>query len=664
MRTITTILLIIFSISFIQAQCISGNCTDGTGIYLFPSGAKYIGQFQDGKINGVGSCYYTDDSKYQGEWVNGYPNGRGIKTSPNGSKKTGQWEKGQAVEEENLSAVQARKDELTEKSAPPEEPQQTGCISGDCQDGKGIYIYPSGAIYIGEFANGEIHGVGVCYYSDGSKYQGQWQHRYPEGRGMKTLADGNKRNGLWEKGQPVDEEGTIIEELAEQSETNEDGINIQTGCISGDCENGEGVFAYPDGSKYEGQFREETINGSGIFQYANGEKHQGAFREGYAHGEGIRFYPDGEQRSGIWEDGEYIGAKKEQAQKEGCIAGNCEDGQGTYVFKNHSAEYVGAFYNYLPHGEGIAYYSNGERYEGTWSEGSFHGKGTLHLMDGTEVTGYWKGGTYLVSQEPTIEESQITLKSPEAESLENIRQNAELKVWAVVIGIAAYNHMPTLNYTDDDAYRMFAFFKSPEGGALKDDQIRILVDEDATKSKITNTMREIYGKAGPNDLILLYFSGHGLKGSFLPIDFDGFNNKLFHDEVNSILDESSAKYKLCIADACHSGSLLAMKSGNVKNTLMKYYETLAQAQAGTALIMSSKSEETSLESSGLRQGVFSHFLIRGLKGEADENNNKVVSVQELYQYISENVRSYTGSRQSPVIKGDYDGSMTVGVVRE
>ena len=79
--------------------------------------------------------------------------------------------------------------------------------------------------------------------------------------------------------------------------------------------------------------------------------------------------------------------------------------------------------------------------------------------------------------------------------------------------------------------------------------------------------------------------------------------------------------------------------------------------------MSSKSDETSLESSGLRQGVFSHFLIRGLKGEADIDNNKIVSVQELFDFVDENVRAYTMNRQSPVIKGDYDGKMTVSVVR-
>ena len=62
---------------------------------------------------------------------------------------------------------------------------------------------------------------------------------------------------------------------------------------------------------------------------------------------------------------------------------------------------------------------------------------------------------------------------------------------------------------------------------------------------------------------------------------------------------------------------------------------------GTALLMSSKGEEYSLEDQGLRQGIFSHYLIRGLKGEADKNKNKIVTIQELYDFVFKKVRNYT-----------------------
>ena len=106
-----------------------------------------------------------------------------------------------------------------------------------------------------------------------------------------------------------------------------------------------------------------------------------------------------------------------------------------------------------------------------------------------------------------------------------------------------------------------------------------------------------------------------------------------------------------------------MKGADANNALLKYYEALAQSSPGSALILSSKSSETSLESSGLRQGVFSHFLIKGLKGEADRNKDNIVSVQELFDFTYHNVRSYTGSRQSPVIKGNFDKQMPISVIR-
>ncbi len=542
---------------------------------------------------------------------------------------------------------------------------QAQCVSGDCDNGKGIYIYPSGAKYIGEFQNGEIHGEGICHYTDGSKYQGQWNYRYPEGQGTKTYKDGVQWTGTWKKGKPIDANGNFIEEmLVSKGEATNDGTDIQAGCIKGDCQNGKGTFAYADGSKYQGQFINGRLEGWGTWYFVNGDKYIGAFQNNYVHGRGTLYKTNGEKTVGDWKEGEYMGNSLIEKGRLGCIKGDCQNGQGTFIYKNGSAKYIGHFINSKPHGEGICYYANGARYKGQWADGKFSGLGTLFQTNNTEVEGQWANGIYKgkTTKQPLVATEKKEIHPPQAPTPTN-SQSDDLKVWALIVGVASYNHMPVLRYTDDDAYRMYAFLKSPEGGALSDDHIRILVDEDATKGNILDIMDELFSKAGDNDLVMLYFSGHGLKGSFLPIDFDGFKNKVYHEEINTIFEKSNAKYKLCIADACHSGSLLAARSGSVSNTLANYYKSLAQAKAGSALIMSSKSEETSLESSGLRQGVFSHFLIRGLKGEADVDYDKIVTVQELFNYVETNVKDYTGMLQTPLIMGNYDKKMTVAVRR-
>ncbi|TNE64087.1 MAG: peptidase C14 caspase catalytic subunit p20 [Bacteroidetes bacterium] len=533
------------------------------------------------------------------------------------------------------------------------------CISGDCVNGRGTFVYPSGAKYIGDFKNGEIHGVGVCYYTDGSKYSGEWKNRYPDGKGTKTYSDGTKRTGGWLKGKPVDENGNLLEEYiaGKEEEQEDDGTNIQSGCLSGDCKNGGGIFAYPDGSKYEGNFINSKFDGNGTFYFANGDRYVGNFKENYPHGSGTRYHANGTVESGDWREGEFIGSSLIESGQIGCIQGDCDNGNGSYIFKEGSAKYVGDFQNGQPDGFGICSYANGDRYRGEWAEGAFMGKGTLYLHDGTEVAGYWRAGEFVGTDAPLDYQPVFTEPAPEPPAIE------ETKVWAVVAGVASYDHMPVLRYTDDDAYRFYAFLKSLEGGALPDDQVRILIDEEATRDHLLSTLKEVFDKAGPNDLVMFYFSGHGLNGSFLPFDFDGYNNKINHEEIAALFNQCKAKYKLCLADACHSGSIFAMRSGETEPVLERYYSTLSKSVSGTALIMSSKADETSLESAGLRQGVFSHFLIRGLKGEADKNQDKIVSVQEIYEYIYDNVRAYTGNRQSPVIKGSYNPDMPVAVRR-
>jgi hypothetical protein len=540
---------------------------------------------------------------------------------------------------------------------------QAQCIQGDCKNGQGTYKYPSGAKYIGHFKNGEINGVGVCYYTDGSKYQGQWKNRFPHGEGTKTYADGTTRNGRWIKGKPVDAQGKIQTEYIakKKEESQDDGTNIQSGCLAGDCKNGTGTFAYPDGSKYEGSFRNGKFEGQGVFYFTNGDVYTGQFSNSYPHGAGVLVYADGSQDSGDWRQGEFIGESLVENGKTGCIQGDCQDGKGTYVFKEGSAKYVGDFQKGMPHGFGVCTYANGDRYRGEWQEGAFYGKGTFYKHEDNDVTGYWRAGEY-VGKEPPSDYQPVAVAEQKPVKPGNITGKPLAKVWAIVVGVAAYDHMPALRYTDDDAYRFYAFLKSLEGGALPDEQMRILIDEEATRDNILNTMQDVFGQASPNDLVIFYFSGHGLNGSFLPIDFDGYNNKITHEEIAAAFNKSKAKYKLCLADACHSGSLFAMRSGE-EPLLVQYYATLSKSISGTALIMSSKADETSLESAGLRQGVFSHFLIRGLKGEADKNKDKLVSVQEIYDFVFTNVRDYTGNRQSPVIKGTYDPVMPVSMVR-
>lgn len=240
-----------------------------------------------------------------------------------------------------------------------------------------------------------------------------------------------------------------------------------------------------------------------------------------------------------------------------------------------------------------------------------------------------------------------------------------VNIYAVVVGVGQYTAMPKLRYTGDDARLFYAHLKSDQGGALPPSQITLLLEEDATQRNIAYALRQMSQRADENDVIIFYFSGHGLSRSFLPIDFDGYQHQLGHEEVFRILQNSRAQHKLCIADACYSGGLdytadLASK-GYASSSSQPLYREYERAESGIALLMSSSAGEPSLEDRVLRQGVFTYFLLRGMSGAADYNYDGIVNIKELFHYVSHKVPEHTYGAQSPWLSGDYDDDMPVAI---
>ena len=75
---------------------------------------------------------------------------------------------------------------------------QVGCISGDCNDGQGTYIWDDGGEkYIGEFKNGQFNGYGTYTWTNGDKYSGEFKDNLRKGQGVIIWASGAKYSGEW-----------------------------------------------------------------------------------------------------------------------------------------------------------------------------------------------------------------------------------------------------------------------------------------------------------------------------------------------------------------------------------------------------------------------------------------------------------------------------------
>ena len=525
---------------------------------------------------------------------------------------------------------------------------QVRCIEGNCNTGYGTCLFSNGAKYVGEFQQGKLHGKGIFYYTDGNKYIGDWVDEKRSGKGRMIYANGDEYFGTFEKNR-VQGFGAI--KYANGNEYEGYWIN--------DRPSGKGVFSFSDGSRYEGVFSNGVFHGEGTFFYKDNKRYVGLWQNGKKHGNGTMYTSEDQIIAGQWVKGEYqadwgnYSAELDSLGVRDCNQYFCNNGKGKYRYADGTL-YVGSFDNGYPNGEGNVAYTDGNRYAGGWLEGMPSGRGVMFYASGKIIGGLWSRGQLI--------EQLYVKEGPPVGAPVSIDQDEEVKIWAVVVGAASYSHMPPLRYTDDDAYQVYAFLKSPEGGALPDAQMNVLIDENATKENILQSLRDIFLRADGNDVLLFYFSGHGLKGAFLPIDYDGQENMLFHEEIKDILRLSRAKHKLILADACHSGSLLSLK-GPLQTILKKFYRAFEDVSGSTALLMSSKGEEYSLEDGGLRSGIFSHFLIRGLKGAADQDENKIVTIQELYDYVYYNVKEYTGNVQTPTLTGTFNQNMPVAIIR-
>ncbi len=548
-------------------------------------------------------------------------------------------------------------------------PLSAQCLSGNCQNGTGSYRFQGGAKYTGQFYSGRPHGTGNMEFSNGNRYSGEWQNGVREGRGKMTFRNGNRYEGDFRRGK-IAGQGTMVYENGDH----------YTGVWDNDSPNGKGTYFFKTRERYEGDFRNGKFEGQGTMFYPDGGYFMGGWKDNRKNGNGRLKMGNGTEVAGQWANGEQVqktqpGAGAQPAENQvnttqkptndklnvkdlrDCGTVFCRSGKGYYDYPDGS-RWVGEFKEGYPEGNGTCYYVNGDRYEGAWAHNAPQGEGVMYFASGRVYGASWMNGA-------PVKELDAQENIPDPSEPVNVEASKKVKVWALVVGVANYEHMPTLRFTDDDAYQVFAFLKSPEGGALPDGQISVLINEAATRENILTQMRLLFGKADANDVILMYFSGHGVENAFLPVDFDGYNNKLRHDEVKRIFAESKAKHKLCIADACHSGTLTdgLVARSPVSVTLDKYYEAFENTEGGTALLMSSKGAELSLEDNGLRQGVFSYYLLRGLKGAADKNSDQIVTIREIYSYIYGKVREYTANAQSPILSGSFDDNMPVAVRR-
>jgi len=254
--------------------------------------------------------------------------------------------------------------------------------------------------------------------------------------------------------------------------------------------------------------------------------------------------------------------------------------------------------------------------------------------------------------------------------------------WAVVIGISQYHdtRIPSLRYASVDAESFYEWLISLNGGKYAPSRVNLLIDRDATARNIRQALFEWLGQALEEDIVTIYFAGHGSPQSpdrpsnlfFLPYDaqYDNIASTGFPmwDIETALKRFIKANKVVVIADACHAGGVgrpfdIATRAGRgiMVNPINAGLQNLSKVGDGVCVISASDEGQLSQEGKtwGGGHGVFTYFLLQGLEGEADYNNDDTVMLGELIPYLSEKVRRATRNAQSPVVAGKFDPALTI-----
>lgn len=233
--------------------------------------------------------------------------------------------------------------------------------------------------------------------------------------------------------------------------------------------------------------------------------------------------------------------------------------------------------------------------------------------------------------------------------MSNILKDNYDEHFALIIGINEYKNLPNLEYAVNDAKSIREVLI--KNFNYKEENIKMLVDKQATHENIMNEFYNLINETLVNDSVLIFFAGHGStypsidkdKGFLVP--YDGaetkMNTLIGWDRLISDSELIKAKHVFFIMDACYSG--LALLRANPSKRFLK---DMVRRQARQVLT-AGKSDQTVKDSGAqTNNSIFTGYLLKALNGEA-KTDQGVICASSVMNYVYNMVANDPKSRQTP-----------------
>lgn len=214
--------------------------------------------------------------------------------------------------------------------------------------------------------------------------------------------------------------------------------------------------------------------------------------------------------------------------------------------------------------------------------------------------------------------------------------------WAVLIGIDKYEHADDLKGAVKDVKAIESVLTDRYGFAPE--RVTRLLNEQAKREPIINTLYAMSKKAGPNDSVFIYYAGHGQSdgptGWWVPADgTPGAAGSLIKNvEIRDYIKDMRARHVYVVADSCFSGSLFSKRRLPPINA--RYYATLYAQRSRWGL--SSGANEPVADQGLEGHSPFAWFFLKALR----ENGEPYLVPSEIHTAVAREVGAFAG--QTPL----------------
>lgn len=471
-----------------------------------------------------------------------------------------------------------------------------------------------------------------------------------------------------------------------------------------------GTYRWSNGDKYVGNYKDGKKHGQGTYTFANGDKYVGEFKNGVLDGFAIKYFADGTiEKEGIWKNDKFQYAKKLTPSG---LTTEVASSTNTQANTPKSSELLAAQRKAKELEQRLAdLEAQQQQHQRTISSdtqaplititlASSNGpKGVIsgRVTDDTGVgevrvdgqmvavdgNGSFKANTYVPEGgiSVTVEAFDLAgLSSSMSVQLDRVvtqtatitfdrlnplgkQVNSNKDALALIVGVADYKNTPAKAIFANIDALTFRDYASEKLG-IPENRIKTLVDDGAGERELLLAVKSWITRSVKQDQsdVYVFFAGHGLASDdgsqMYLLPYDGAPELLKETTISreKLFTEVAAanpKSVTVFLDTCYSG-----QTRNEEMLIASRPLVLVPKQQSVpdnfTVMTAAAGDQTAKPLEEAKHGMFSYFLMKGMEGEADANQDNRITAGELHAYVQTNVIQQSGGSQTPELQGDAD----------